>query len=137
MTGKFATFIRQQTGRLGVFEWSMIAVIVAVVASVTIPLALGLGRPTSPPTAEKKAHQIVKVSNRLAALGVSHVLPESLGGAEATIRLLQNRVRNQAPGSLDMTLPEFGEGEIAAVAAYLQVLVGEEKLLLKFAPDST
>ena len=69
-------------------EMLCVIAIIGILAAVTVPIISGMDR-VSVTKSKRNAQMTVDVSNQLTALDVAHILPESLGGAVATVRLLQ------------------------------------------------
>ena len=117
------------TDKFEEYSW----IIIGVLAAVAIPIAQGLGR-ASASKSKRNAQMAAEVSNNLVSLDVAHVLPESLGGAEATIRLLKQGFKIE-DGSLDgMTigLQNIPDSEVKPASTYLGVVFDEQSLRLEY-----
>lgn len=124
---------RQNAGGFSLFEVILVIVIIGVLAAVAIPIAQGLGR-VSASKSKRNAQMAAEVSNNLVALDVAHVLPESLGGVEATTRLLKLGIKVE-DGSMEgvtMSLPGLQESEIKPTSTYLRVVFDEQNLRLEY-----
>ena len=73
--------------------------------------------------AKSNAANMGSISASLSGLGVAHVIPESLGGTEATCRLLRRGIRipdGPMQGSY-FGVPGVSDDEISSVAVYLDI----------------
>ena len=115
------------------FEVLLVIIIIGVLAAVAIPIAQGLGR-ASASKSKRNAQMAAEVSNNLVSLDVAHVLPESLGGAEATIRLLKLgfKIEDGSMEGLSIGLPNIPDSEIKPASGYLDVVFDEQNLRLEY-----
>ena len=75
----------------------------------------------------RDARRIASVSTTLTSLGVAHVLPESMGGVDATARLIREGIEVQdgvAKGKL-FRLEELTDEAIEAASAHLAIRYDE------------
>ncbi len=83
------------------------------------------------------AQNIASVSASLAVLGSIHVFPPSLGGKEATVRLLREGVTvTEGPLSGEVfSIPTLSDEEIEFASQYLEILSGASELRLAYKPE--
>ncbi len=67
-------------------------VILGIVISLAVPAMSGISSASQIAKNQRNAQQLASMSTALASIGVAHVMPESLGGVEATARLLREGV---------------------------------------------
>ncbi len=73
--------------------------------------------------AKSNAQQMGSVSASLSGLGIAHVIPESLGGTEATCRLLRRGIQipdGPMQGSY-FSVPGVSDDDMPSVAVYLDI----------------
>ncbi|MCB1234758.1 MAG: hypothetical protein KDM91_06775 [Verrucomicrobiae bacterium] len=74
------------------------------------------------------------MSAQLAGLGVAHVIPESMGGVAATVRLLREGIiipSGPMAGS-PFRIPHIADEEIENVEEYLRIVYDYSELRLEF-----
>ena len=64
----------------------------AVLAAIAFPTISNMHETADKAKSQGNAQHIAQISSSLASMGVAHVLPDSLGGVEATARLLREGV---------------------------------------------
>lgn len=113
--------------------------VIAVIATIAIPMVSSLRNSAKKAAATQNAKNVAQMSEALAALGVAHVIPDSMGGAEATARLLQEGVVvPEGPMAGErFVLSGMGEKDIEETAEYLKIEYGSTYLRLVFSPPST
>jgi len=122
MTGQTS----QAKGIPGGFSLVELLVMIGVIGiMVTIAVtAIGKISDRADETAAKNnAQQMGSVSASLSGLGVAHVIPESLGGTEATCRLLRRGIEipdGPMQGS-HFSVPGVSDDDISSVAVYLDI----------------
>jgi prepilin-type N-terminal cleavage/methylation domain-containing protein len=97
--------------------------VIGILAALAIPSLSNFSDTAKATTAKRNAQNLGSLSANLAALGVEHVIPESLGGTEATCRLLKHGIVVQE-GPLKNAL--FGmagleDEQIPLAAVYLEI----------------
>ena len=70
-------------------ELLIVIAVIGIIAAIAIPSLANLSDVADQTTAKRNAQNFASVSAGLASAGVEHVIPESLGGVEATCRLLR------------------------------------------------
>lgn len=97
--------------------------IIAVVVTIAVQMIGGLSDNADATAAKKNAQNMGSVSASLSALGVAHVIPESLGGTEATCRLIRHGI--EIPdGPMQGTyfsVAGVSDDDIPSVAVYLDI----------------
>jgi prepilin-type N-terminal cleavage/methylation domain-containing protein len=121
------------------FSMSEILVAVAVIgilSLIAIPTIRGLSTISNSKT-KRNAQMTAEVSGNLTALNVAHVLPESLGGVEATTRLLQAGIKiSDGPmAGTYMGMPGLQEKDIQPTSRFLGIVFDEKLLRLEYKAD--
>ena len=97
--------------------------VIAVVVTIAVQMIGGLSDNANETAAKKNAQNMGSVSANLSALGVAHVIPESLGGTEATCRLIRHGI--EIPdGPMQGTyfsVAGVSDDDIPSVAVYLDI----------------
>ncbi|MEM7386825.1 MAG: hypothetical protein AAF514_17950, partial [Verrucomicrobiota bacterium] len=86
----------------------------------------------------KNAQNLASLSMAAAQAGVAHVLPDSMGGVEATARLLREGIHAQT-GSFQgelFCLPGLTDNEITEAAEFLDIVYDTHELRLVFLGDA-
>ena len=73
-------------------EMLIVVAIIGIMAMLASPAISGFNENARNAAAQRNAQSIASISGTLGNLGIAHVLPESLGGVEATARLLREGV---------------------------------------------
>ena len=63
--------------------------VIGTITAIAIPMIGNISEGASDTTARSNARNLASISGGLASIGTEHVVPESLGGIEATCRLLR------------------------------------------------
>lgn len=116
----------------------VVIAIVGVVTLISVPLITDLISSGKENVAKKNAQSTVNVSSQLSTLGVAHVLPESLGGTEATSRLLRvGIVVPEGPyQGKRFTIGEVSDEDIEASAIFMKILFNDDVLQLSYNPNA-
>lgn len=111
----------------------MIATI-GIVVAISVPVIGNIRESAKRAVATQNAKMVASMSEALAALGVAHVIPDSMGGAEATARLLREGVIvPEGPFAGErFILSGMRDDEIEEVAEYLTIQYDETQLRLVF-----
>ncbi len=139
--------LRDQTGetRLGPLRGfslmeALVAIsIIGVLAAFSLPVIGRMADSISSIKAKQNALSTANVSGGLSAAGVAHVIPESLGGAEATTRLLRRGI-TVPEGPLAGTyfgMPNLAEDEVSATAVYLEIVFDMTVLRMIYEDDES
>lgn len=115
-------------------EVLIVIVVVGIIAAIALPSISNIRGVAKKTTAIQNAKSISQMSSALAALGVAHVIPDSMGGVEATARLLREGVIvPEGPMAGEkFVLTGLNDDEIEQVASYLYVQYDRKELRLIF-----
>jgi len=116
----------------------VVAVIVIVVA-IAVPVIGNLYGISKRTTAKQNAKLVEQMSKALGAFGVAHVIPDSMGGVEATARLLREgiTVPDGPMAGERFILSGMRDSDIEEIAQFLQIRYEENYLRLMFVdPDN-
>ena len=88
--------------------------VIGILAAVIIPQVGRMADLATETKAKQNAQNTARISGALSAAGVEHVVPESLGGAEATTRLLRRGITvSQGPmAGAHFGMPNLSEEEV-------------------------
>lgn len=123
---------------LSLVEALLVIVTIGIVVAISVPIVGNIREAARKAAATQNAKMIASMSEALAALGVAHVIPDSMGGPEATARLLREGVIiPEGPFAGErFILSGMRDSEIEAVADYLEIQYDETQLRLVFTqPD--
>lgn len=118
-------------------ELLIVVAIIGVTTLITVPLLADLRSRANEAVARQNAQRIVSVSQQLSAVGVAHVLPDSLGGVEATVRLLRRGI-TVTDGSFAgrfFTIGQIADQDIKAAAVYRRIAFEQSELQLTYDPN--
>lgn len=107
---------------------------IGIIAAIAVPTVSNIRESAKAAATTQNAKQIESMSQALASFGVAHVIPDSMGGVEATARLLREGVIiPEGPMAGErMKLSGMTDGEIEDVADYLYVEYDRTHLRLVF-----
>ncbi|MEM7602157.1 MAG: type II secretion system protein [Verrucomicrobiota bacterium] len=127
----------RQSG-LSLTELLLIVGVIGIISAIAIPTISRLRDSAKKAAATQNAKNIAQMSEALAALGVAHVIPDSMGGAEATARLFREGVIvPEGPMAGErFILSGMREKEIEETAEYLKVEYDRTHLRLVYSPPS-
>ncbi len=132
------TFLNQLRGKLqaamSMVELLIVVVVIGIVATLALPTISNLRKTAVRTTAIQNAKNISQMSAALAALGVAHVIPDSMGGVAATARLLREGVIvPEGPMAGEkFVLSGLRDDEIESISEYLFVQYDKRELRLIF-----
>ncbi|MEM9281465.1 MAG: hypothetical protein AAGA96_06550 [Verrucomicrobiota bacterium] len=115
-------------------ELLIVVVVIGVIVTIGVPVIGNIRESAKRATAMQNAKNVASLSEGLAALGVAHVIPDSMGGVEATARLMREGVvvpEGPMAGEI-FILSGMRDSEIEEVAVYLRIRYGEKDLQLVF-----
>ena len=117
-------------------ELLVVVAVLGVLAVLAIPSIQNVLESGEAAKIEQNAKNIARLSERLAAIGVAHVLPESLGGVEATVRLLREGVIVPEGPMVGQRFAINGitDEEITKAATRLRIVYDESELNLEYTP---
>ena len=112
----------------------IVVAVIGIVAAVSIPTVGKLRKAAERTAAIQNAKNISQMSAALAALGVAHVIPDSMGGVAATARLLREGVIvPEGPMAGEkFVLAGLLDDDIDEVSAYLYVQYDQRELRVVF-----
>ena len=111
--------------------------VLGMVAALAIPILSNVFDQSQIQKDRRNAQQIAWMSDKLASIGVAHVLPESLGGIEATARLLREGVI-VPEGPFDgesFRVSGLTDEEIHNASDYLELIYHSEELRIAYKAD--
>ncbi len=109
-------------------------VVISIIVVIALPSISNIRTSARKAAAIQNAKGISQMSATLAALGVAHVIPDSMGGVEATARLLREGVIvPEGPMAGEkFVLAGLDDDDIAYIATYLYVQYDTKELRLIF-----
>ncbi len=113
-------------------EMLLVILAIGILSAIALPTVGNLSGRAKVAKTKNNAQRIQTVSNTLASLGVAHVIPESMGGVEATIRLLREGLNVDDPLMTEgfYQVPGLTDTEVALAAQYLDVVYDLDELRL-------
>lgn len=119
---------------LSMVEVLLVVVVIAIISLIGLPTISTLREKARRAATIQNAKNISQISQSLAALGVAHVIPDSMGGVSATARLLREgiTVTDGAMAGERFSLDGMTDDEIEDVAEFLYVQYFETELQLVF-----
>ena len=115
-------------------EILVVIVVIGIITAIAMPAIRGVLENGEEAKVTQNAKNIAALSSNLAAIGVAHVLPDSLGGIEATARLLREGVTvPEGPLAGQMfRMNGLSDQEITKAADKLTIVYAEKELNLQF-----
>ncbi len=134
----FLTFNDSSAPRraMSLVEILVVVAVIGIVSAIAIPAVSRIRDSAKEAAAIQNAKMIAQMSSALAALGVAHVIPDSMGGAEATARLLREGV-TVPEGAMEgevFVIPGMTDEHIEEVGVFLDVKYDRRELRLEFVP---
>ena len=118
-------------------EMLVVIAVIGIITLISVPFLSNFIAAGERSVAKRHAQQTVKISGQLSGIGVAHVLPESLGGVEATTRLLRRGI--VVPDGPMMgtyfTIGKISDENIEAAAAFMDLMFAVEVLQLAYNPN--
>ncbi|MGK0184955.1 MAG: prepilin-type N-terminal cleavage/methylation domain-containing protein [Verrucomicrobiales bacterium] len=114
-------------------EILVVVVVISIITAISLPMVRGVLEEGEEVKVMVNAKNIAELSSRLAMVGVAHVLPESLGGIEATARLLREGVVvPEGPlAGQKFKMNGLTDVEITKAADKLEIVYAERELNLR------
>jgi type II secretory pathway pseudopilin PulG len=108
---------------ISLVELLIVVAAIGIIAAIALPTTSNIREASKRAAAKQNAKNIAQMSEALAALGVAHVIPISMGGVEATARLLREGVIvPEGPMAGErFILPALNDNSIDDVAPYLDI----------------
>lgn len=127
-----------QSSGLSLTELLIVVAAIGIIAAIAVPTTATFRQAALRAAATQNAKNIAQMSEALAALGVAHVIPDSMGGVEATARLLREGVIvPEGPMAGErFLLSGMRDKDIEETAKYLDIEYDKFQLRLIFR-DST
>ncbi|MCB1233205.1 MAG: prepilin-type N-terminal cleavage/methylation domain-containing protein [Verrucomicrobiae bacterium] len=113
----------ERTRAFSLVEMLIVVSVIGIMSMLAIPAFSSLNEKAHDATAQRNAQNIAQISATLSQIGVAHVLPDSLGGVEATARLLREGVIvDRGPfKDQEFIIRPLSEEEITRAAKFLNV----------------
>lgn len=115
-------------------ELIVVVAIIGILGLLAVPTINNLWESSHDAAAQRNAQNIASISAELASMGVAHVLPDSLGGVEATARLLREGVTvNEGifTGQL-VVIRGISDQEILSASRYLEIVYDLNEIRLVY-----
>lgn len=121
---------------MSLVEVLIVVAVIGVIAALAIPTISRINESSKKASALANAQNVAKLSAALSSFGVAHVIPDSMGGVEATARLLREGVViTEGPMTGEkMSLDALDDPAITELSEYLDIQYGESELMLIFIP---
>lgn len=115
-------------------EMLIVVAIIGVISAVALPIVSMVRESSNEAKNLANAKNIERMSGALASLGVAHVIPDSLGGVEATARLLREGVivPDGPMAGETFSVPGLGDEDIRELSEFLQIHYDMSELRLVF-----
>jgi hypothetical protein len=119
---------------MSLVEVLIVIIFIGIIAAIGLPAINNIRESAKETAAIQNAKNIQQLSGALAALGVAHVIPDSMGGVAATARLLREGVIvPEGPMAGEkFVLSGLRDDEIEAISEYLYVEYDRRELRLIF-----
>ena len=132
--------IRSQQSAFSLTELLMVIAAIGIITAITMPTVSRIYEASKEGADRQNAKQMASVSAALAALGVAHVIPDSMGGVKATARLLREGVivpEGIMAGEL-FIIPSLADEDIDGLDRFLAVKYDSRELSLIYSelPES-
>ena len=119
---------------MSLMELIISILVLGIIIALAVPLFSGVTESSKIAKNQKNAQQLASVSTALASIGVAHVMPESLGGVEATARLIREGVvvpEGPFQGQ-EFKLASLSDEDINGASEYLEIVydLNEIRLVL-------
>lgn len=134
---KFSQNGGENVGGMSLVELLIVVAVIGVIAAIAIPTISKINESSRRAVAMGNAKNVASMSAALSALGAAHVIPDSMGGVEATARLLREGVVvPEGPTAGErMSLPALSDEEITELSKYLDIQYGKTELMLVYLPE--
>ena len=125
---------RRNRSALSLVEALIVIAVIGIIAAIALPVIGNIRESAKRAAAMQNAKNVAQLSEALAALGVAHVIPDSMGGVEATARLMREGVIvPEGPMAGEkFLLSGMRDSEIEEVATYLTIQYDERNLRLVY-----
>ncbi len=125
--------IRKALG-FSLVEMLVVVAVIGIIAAIAIPSVSNVFDTASNAKDRQNARQIDSMSAALAALGVAHVIPESMGGVQATARLFREGIIvSEGPMAGErFVMASLSDDDIEGVDTFLQIRYDTRELSLEY-----
>ncbi|RFC48493.1 MAG: hypothetical protein DVB23_000556 [Verrucomicrobia bacterium] len=113
--------------------------ITGIMVTIGMPAINGVRESASKSASQRNAQAIASISSSLAAVGEEHVLPDSLGGAEATALLLREGVvvsKGPFAGQFFST-GHMSDQDLQYAVRHLKIVYDASQVRLAYDPKSS
>jgi len=124
----------RRASAMSLVEMLIVVAVIGIIAAIGLPAINNIRESAKEVAAIQNAKNIQQMSGALAALGVAHVIPDSMGGVAATARLLREGVIvPEGPMAGEkFVLSGLRDDEIDSISVYLYVQYDRRELRLIF-----
>lgn len=124
---------RLQAG-ISLADLLIVITIIAVISAFALPVVSRVFQSSTEAKDRQNAKLLSTLSASLSALGVAHVMPDSLGGVKATARLLREGVvvSEGAMAGEKFIMAALSDNDIDGLEQFLKVRYGVRELSLVF-----
>lgn len=125
---------RRYQSAFSLSEMLTVIAVLGVISAIAMPSVSRIYEASTEAKDRRNAQQMASMSAALAALGVAHVIPDSMGGVEATARLLREGIivpEGIMAGEL-FSIPALGDEDIDGLDRFLAVKYDSTELSLVF-----
>ncbi|MDF1816517.1 MAG: type II secretion system protein [Verrucomicrobiales bacterium] len=125
-------FANTKTSAFSLVEMLVVIAIIGTISAVAVPVLTGIRDSSNKAKNLTNARHIERMSASLASLGVAHVIPDSMGGVEATARLLREGVTvPEGPmAGESFRLPNLSDDDVSEIGKLLRVQYDMRELRL-------
>ncbi len=121
----------------GLIELVVVVAVIGVVSAIAFPFFSDVRDNVEHEKDRRNAQQIVNLSTALNAIGIAHVIPDSLGGVEATAKLLREGITiSSGPSAGErIALSGLTDREIANSARFIDIVYLDDQITIRFLPE--
>jgi prepilin-type N-terminal cleavage/methylation domain-containing protein len=125
---------RPEKKAFSLVEMLVVVSVIGIMAMFALPAISSVSDAARNAKAQRNAQNIAQVSTVLGNMGVAHVLPDSLGGAEATARLLREgvTVSKGAFKGQQFIIAALSDEEIQYASKYLNIVYDFSEIRLEY-----
>ncbi|MEX2578703.1 MAG: type II secretion system protein [Verrucomicrobiales bacterium] len=129
-----SSFAKPPASAFTLVEALITLVAIGVISAIALPMVGSIRESARKAAARQNAKNIAQMSEALAALGVAHVIPDSMGGVSATARLLREGIVVEKGGFAGekFVLAGLLDDDIEEIGEFLEVQYHATELKLVF-----